>query len=138
MSAQRKTRAPTTGTRRRPQDQLTQKSARTGQRSQPSDAEWAESQGELGGQPAHRVGSPTAEASGANRSDTMPRTHDQGGSRWNPPQDPEHPERPADGGQAEMRGNSATHEPQSGNPESPERPERADRGRHPERRREES
>jgi hypothetical protein len=140
MSAQRKTRAPSSGTRRQPQDQLTQKSTRSGQRSHESDSDWAESQGEIGGQPANRIGSPTADIRGTNRSstNTPPRTSDQGGSRWNQQQDPEHPERPADGGKTEMRGNSGTNEQQSGDPDSPDQPESGDRGRHPERRRSES
>lgn len=138
MSAQRKTRAPSSGTRNERQDQLTQKSTRSGQRSNQSDSDWAETQGETGGQPANRIGSPTADARGTNRSNTMPRTNDQGGSRWNQQQDPEHPERPADGGAAEMRGNSGSNEQQSGDPDSPDQPESGDRGRHPARRRSES
>ena len=60
-------------------------------------------------------------------------------SSWNTRQDPEHPERSADGGETEMRsgmrhhrqmrGNSGTNEQQSGDPESPDQPESADRGR---------
>lgn len=138
MSAQRKTRAPSSGTRNQPQDQTTQKSTRSGQRSHESDSDWAESQGETGGQPANRIGSPTADIRGTNRSNTMPRTNDQGGSRWNQQQDPEHPERSADGGEAEMRGNSGSSEQQSGDPDSPDQPESGDRGRHPARRRSES
>lgn len=138
MSAQRKTRAPSSGTRNQPPDPLTQKSTRSGQRRHESDSDWAESQGELGGQPANRVASPTADARGTNRRDTAPGTNDQGGSRWNLRQDPEHPERPADGGQAEMRGNAGSNEQQSGDPDSPDQPESADRGRRPARRREES
>jgi hypothetical protein len=138
MSAQRETRTPTSGTRNLPQNETTPKSTRPGQRSQQSDSEWAETQGETGGQPANRIGSPTADAHGTNRSNTMPRTNDQGGSRWNRQQSPEHPERPADGGQAEMRGNSGSNEQQSGDPESPDQPESGDRGRRPARRREES
>lgn len=119
MSAQRNPRSPSSGTRPQPPDQTSPKTARTGQRSNQSDADWAETQGEIGGQPANRIGSPTADARGTNRGNTMPRTNDQGGSRANQQQDPEHPERPADGGQAEMQ--SA-----------------GERKRHPERRREES
>lgn len=58
-------------------------------------------------------------------------------SSWNTRQDPEHPERPADGGQTEMRsqremsGNSGSTEPQRRKPNSPEKPESGDRGRDP-------
>lgn len=56
-------------------------------------------------------------------------------SSWNVRQNPEHPERPADGGQREMRGNAGSMEQQSGDPASPDQPESGDRGRHPESRR---
>lgn len=131
MSAQRKTRSPASGSRHPAPDRITQRSAHSGQGSNPSDAEWAETQGETGGQPANRIGSPTGDARGTNRSNTMPRSNDQGGSRWNQQQDPEHPERPADGGRAEMRGNSGSTEQQSGDADSPDQPESGDRGRHP-------
>lgn len=135
MSAQRKTRTPNSGTRNQPPVESTQKSDRSGQRSPESDSDWAEMQAELGGQPAHRIGSPTAAARGTDNSNPMPRSNDQGGSHWNQRQDPEHPERPADGGAAEMRGSN---EQASDHPDSPERPESGARERQPARRRSES
>lgn len=120
------------------QDQLAQKSARHGQRRHASDSDWAESQGENPNGPANRIGSPRGDRQGTNTSNSMPQSNDQGGSRWNMQQDPEHPERSADGGRAEMRGNAGTGEQQSGDPDSPDQPESGDRGRRPARRRSES
>ena len=57
------------------------------------------------------------------------RVQQQNQDSWNVRQDPEHPERPADGGEREMRGNSGTNEQQSGDPDSPDQPESGDRGR---------
>lgn len=138
MSAQRRSRVPSSGARNQPQDKSIPNGTRSGQRGHESDSDWAERQSEIGGQPSKHIGSPTAEARGTTRSDAMPRTNDQAGSRWNQQQDPEHPERSADGGQTEMRGNSRSNEQPSGDPESPDQPESGDRGRHPDRRREES
>jgi hypothetical protein len=143
MSAQRHQRPGNSGHRSQGpgspgQDQLSQKSARMGERRHESDSDWAESQGENAAGPANRIGSPRGDAQGSNRSNSMPASNDQGGSRWNQQQDPEHPERSADGGQAEMRGNAGSNEQQSGDPDSPDQPESGDRGRRPARRRSES
>lgn len=42
-----------------------------------------------------------------------------GDSRWNTQQDPEHPERSADGGTHEMRSKHRTGKPQAGTPKPP-------------------
>lgn len=143
MSAQRNQRPGQSGPRNAGpgspgQDQPAQKSARLGQRRHETDSDWAASQGENTDGPPNRIGSPRGDPQGTNRSPSMPSSNDQGGSMWNQRQDPEHPERSADGGAAEMRGNAGSSEQQSGDPASPDQPESGDRGRRPARRRSES
>lgn len=143
MSAQRNQRPSNPGHRRSGdnnpgQDERAQKISQQAPRRPASGGEWASSQGEDGPAPANRIGSPSGDRQGTNRGNTMPPGNDHDGSPGNLRQDPERPERPADGGHAEMRGDSIRPDGQSGEPKLPDHPESGDRGRRPARRRLES
>lgn len=136
MSAQRKSRP--VNPRNPGHDRAVQKSSQADTSGSAHDRDWAETQGDDARGPANRIGFPQADSRGSNRSQPSSASIDQGGSRWNQRQNPEHPERPADGGKTEMRGNAGSNEQQSGDPDSPDQPESGDRGRGPARRRLES